>query len=72
VGPSPTLSQLLKQAKTEGAAALIPGEGGELDDPSQMPPNYSRFFEEYHGMCSMVCVSWYVYVAPETLVVMPQ
>ena len=49
VGYSPTLSQLLKEAKTEGAVARQVGEGGEQDS-THSPPNYSRFFDEYHGM----------------------
>lgn len=49
VGPSSTLSQLLKEAKTEGAAARLVGEGEELDS-THSPPNYSRLFDEYHGV----------------------
>lgn len=48
VGPSSTLSQLLKEAKIEGAARLV-GEGEELDF-THSPLNYSRLFDEYHGM----------------------
>lgn len=48
VGPSPTLLQLLKEAKTEGAAQIVGGGGGELDS-APVPLNYSRLFDEYHG-----------------------
>lgn len=52
VGSSPTLSQLLKEAKTEGAVARQVVEGGEQDS-TQVAPNYSRFFDEYHGMLTL-------------------
>ena len=46
MGASPSLSQLLKEAKAEGSARAV--EGGE-DFASAGPLNYSRLFEEYHG-----------------------
>lgn len=47
VAPAPTLSQLLKEAKSEEASPVV--RDGELDSTSN-PLNYSRLFDEYHGM----------------------
>ena len=47
VGPSPTLSQLLKEAKSEVAAQAVEG----ADAPC--PLTYSRLFDEYHGEAGM-------------------
>ena len=59
VGSSPTLSQLLKEAKSDVAA--MAGEGDA--DSAPLPLSYSRFFDEYHGelMCSpqAVCDVWW-------------
>ena len=46
VGSSPTLSQLLKEAKAEGALRAVAGEEVES---GHTPLNYSRLFDEYHG-----------------------
>lgn len=47
VGPSPTLSQLLKEAK----AAEVVGQTEEREglEATQVPLNYSKLFDEYHG-----------------------
>ena len=48
VGPSPTLSQLLKEAKSaKSNVAAAASEGGA--DSTPLPLNYSRLFDEYHG-----------------------
>lgn len=44
VGPSPTLTQLLKEAK----AAEVVTES-EVGGEAQVPLSYSRLFDEYHG-----------------------
>ena len=47
MGPSPTLSQLLKEAKaSESVGEGKAGEGGSDEGP---PLSYSRLFDEYHG-----------------------
>lgn len=51
VGSSPTLSQLLKEAKAAEAVASESKAGGELED-AQIPLSYSRLFDEYHGEMS--------------------
>ncbi len=48
VGPSSTLSQLLKEAKSEVAPQAV--EGGDSDS-ARLPLSYSRLFDEYHGVC---------------------
>jgi len=48
MGASPSLSQLLMEAKAEGSARAAV-EGGCEDFASAGPLNYSRLFEEYHG-----------------------
>lgn len=45
-GSSPTLSQLLQEAKAESEAASKIQEG---DDSNQQPLTYSRLFDEYQG-----------------------
>lgn len=46
MGPSPSLSQLLKEAKAESAAAQA--VSGDVDT-GPLPLTYSRLFDEYHG-----------------------
>ena len=48
VGASPSLSQLLLEAKAEASARAAQREGG-MEESSTGPLNYSRLFEEYNG-----------------------
>ena len=48
MGPSSTLSQLLLEAKAEGAAREAAAREGDTESTST-PLNYSRLFDEYHG-----------------------
>ncbi len=48
MGASPSLSQLLMEAKAEGSARVAEQERGEAESTAATL-NYSRLFEEYHG-----------------------
>ena len=52
MGSSPTLSQLLKEAKAAEVVVRSEEGGGEVDT-SPAPLNYSKLFDEYHGKLAL-------------------